>query len=143
MEEFVQKLKSVQVEVEAALHKARDDMKKYVDRKHMDTPQYKPGDKVWLSTKDLKTTRPSRKLMEKQIGPYSITDIISPNAVKLKLPRSIRIDAPINVSRLQPYKPPTLSGQQITPQPPIEIEGELEYEVEQILDSRLRRNKLQ
>jgi transposase InsO family protein len=143
VEEFVQKLKSVQAEVEAALHKARDDMKKYADRKRMHAPQYKPGDKVWLSTKDLATTRPSRKLMEKQIGPYTITDVISPNAVKLKLPRSIRIDAPINVSRLRPYKPPTLPGQQITPQSPIEIEGEPEYEVEQILDSRLRRNKLQ
>src|SRR5882757_4498563 len=31
VEEFVQKLKSVQAEVEAALHKARDEMKKYVD----------------------------------------------------------------------------------------------------------------
>src|SRR5882757_3974881 len=108
MEEFVQKLKSVQVEVEAALHKAHDDMRKYADRKHMDAPQYKPGDKVWLSTKDLKTTHPSRKLMEKQIGPYPIIDIISPNAVKLKLPRSIRIDVPINISHLRPYKPPTL-----------------------------------
>jgi len=91
----------------------------------------------------LETTRPSKKLTEKQIGPYPITQIISPNAVKLKLPRSIRIDAPINVSRLRPYKPPTLPGQQITPQPPIEIEGESEYEVDEILDSRLRRNKLQ
>ena len=80
--------------------------------------------------------------MEKLVGLYLISKIISPNAVELKLPASFRIDVPINVSRLRPYKPPTIPGQQITPQPPIEIEGEPEYIVEEILDSRLRRNKL-
>jgi hypothetical protein len=81
--------------------------------------------------------------MERQVGPYPISKIISPNAVELKLPPSFKIDAPINVSRLRPYKPPTIPGQQTTPQPPIEVEGEPEYIVEEILDSRLRRNKLE
>ena len=143
MDDFVQRMKNVQTEAEAALHKARDDMKRYADRKRAEAPQYKVGDKVWLSTKDLHITRPSRKLMEKHIGPYPISKIISPNAVELKLPASFRIDAPINVSRIRPYKPPTIPGQQITPQPPIQIEGEPEYIVEEILDSRLHRNKLQ
>ena len=106
-------------------------------------PKYQVGDKVWLSTKDLHTTRPSRKLTERQVGPYPISKIISPNAVELKLPPSFKIDAPINVSRLQSYKPPTIPGQQTTPQPPIEVEGEPEYVVEEILDSRLCRNKLE
>jgi len=60
-----------------------------------------------------------------------------------KIQKSIKIDAPINVSRLHPYKPPTVPGQQITPQAPVEVEGEEEYIVEEILDSRLRRNKLE
>ena len=143
VDDFVQRMKNVQTEAEAALHKARDDMKRYADRKRAEAPQYKVGDKVWLSTKDLHITRPSRKLMEKHIGPYPISKIISPNAVELKLPTSFRIDAPINVSHIRPYKPPTIPGQQITPQPPIQIEGEPEYIVEEILDSRLHRNKLQ
>ena len=81
--------------------------------------------------------------MEKQIGPYPISKIISPNAVELKLLPSFKIDAPINVSHLLLYKPPTIPGQQITPQPPIDVEGELEYMVEEILDSRLQHNKLE
>ena len=64
-------------------------------------------------------------------------------AVVLKLPPSFKIDAPINVSRLCPYKPPTIPGQQITPQAPVEVEGEEEYIVEEILDSHLRHNKLE
>ena len=81
--------------------------------------------------------------MEKQVGPYPISKIISPNAVELKLPASFRIDAPINISCLWPYKPPTIPGQQTTPQPPIDVEGEPEYIVGEILDSRLRCNKLE
>jgi glycosylphosphatidylinositol phospholipase D len=90
-------MKNVQAEAEVALHKAHDDMKQYADRTHAHMPRYQVGDKVWLSTKHLHTMQPSRKLMEKQVGPYPISKIISPNAVELKLPPSFKIDAPINV----------------------------------------------
>ena len=82
-------------------------------------------------------------MTEKQIGPYSIAEVISPNVVRLKLPQSFKVDTPINVSHLQPYKPSTIPGQQITLQSPIEVEGEPEYLVEEILDSRLCYNKLE
>jgi len=35
---------------------------------------------------------------------------------------------------MHPYKPPTIPGQQIMPQSPVEVEGEEEYIVEEILD---------
>ena len=53
VEDFVQWMKNVQAEVEAALHKAHDDMKCYADCSHADAPQYQIGDRVWLITKDL------------------------------------------------------------------------------------------
>ena len=109
----------------------------------MHVPKYKEGDQVWLSTKNLNINRPLRKLTKRQIGPYTITHIVSLNAVVLKLPPSFKIDVPINVSRLCPYKPPTIPGQQIMPQVPVEVEGEEEYIVEEILDSHLRCNKLE
>ena len=56
VEYFVQGLKNVQAEAEVALHKVHDDMKHNADRKCMEAPQYKVGDRVWLSTKDLHTT---------------------------------------------------------------------------------------
>jgi len=63
--------------------------------------------------------------------------------VILKYRHHLKVDAPINVSRLCPYKPPTILGQHLTPQAPVTVEGEEEYIVEEILDSRLRRNKLE
>jgi len=143
MDEFVNELKKIQEEAEAALHKARDDKKHFADRTHAHAPEYKEGDQVWLSTKNLNINQPSRKPTERQIGPYTITHVVSPNAVVLKLPPSFKIDVPINVSRLHPYKPPTVPGQQITPQVPVEVEGKEEYIVEEILDSCLRHNKLE
>jgi Chromo (CHRromatin Organisation MOdifier) domain len=110
---------------------------------HTHAPNYKPGNLIWLSTKDLQTQWPSRKLIEKQIGPYPITKIINQNAVKLKLPPSFKIWPEINITCIRPYKLPTIPGQQVTPQPPIKVEGIPEYIVKEILDSWLWQNKLE
>jgi hypothetical protein len=42
---------------------------------------------------------------------------------------------------VEPYKENTIQGRTQEPPPPIEIDGEIEYEVEDILDKRIRRNK--
>jgi hypothetical protein len=135
VDDFVQQLKDVQKEVEAALHKACDDMMHWADWLCTYTPNYKPGDLLWLSTKDLQTQLPSRKLMEKQIGPYPITKFINLNVVKLKLLPPFKIQPEINVTCIQPDKPPTIPGWQVTPQTPIKVEKIPEYVVEEILDS--------
>jgi len=96
--EFVDKLKKIQEEVEAALCKAHDDMKHFADQTHAHMLEYKEGDQVWLSTKNLNINQPLRKLTKRKIGPYTITHVVSPNTVVLKLPPSFKIDAPINVS---------------------------------------------
>jgi len=53
-ENFVEKMKEIQKKVKAALKKAQEDMRKYTDRKRSDIDEYKVGDLVMLSTKDLK-----------------------------------------------------------------------------------------
>jgi len=143
VEKFIEELRKIQGEAEVALCKACDDMKHFADQTCAHVPEYKPGDQVWLSTKNLNINWPSRKLTERQIGPYTIIHVVSPNMVVLKLPPSFKIDALINVSQLCPYKPPTIPGQQIMLQSPVEIEGEEEYVVEEILDSHLRHYKLE
>jgi len=53
VDKFVDKLKKIQEEVEVALHKAHDDMKCFADQMHAHVPDYKVGDQVWLSRKNL------------------------------------------------------------------------------------------
>ena len=80
-------------------------MKRQADRGRKETKDWKRGDRVLLSTKDLMfKERPARKLMDQYIGPYTIEEVISTNAVKLRLPTSMRIHPVVNVSRIVRYK---------------------------------------
>ena len=132
--EFAERMKTVHKEAQAALSKSCDDMTRYADFHRGEAPEYKIGNKVWLSTKNLNVDQPSCKLTERQLGPYEIVKIISSNAVKLKLPTSFKIHDVINVSRICPYCPPT-AGQSTIPPEPVVIEGTPEYKVEEITDS--------
>ena len=74
----------MQEEAEAALRKTQEEMKKYADRGRKESEVWKKGDRVLLSTQDLVfKERPSKKLMERYVGPYVIEEVVSSNAVKL------------------------------------------------------------
>jgi len=105
-EKFMTKMKEIQEEAKAALGKAQEEIKKYADRKRGEANEYKIGDLVMLSTKDLKyqmTGRRTEKLMKRFVGPYKVKKIISENAVKLELPSTIRIHPVVNISRICRY----------------------------------------
>ena len=78
-------------------------MKKYANRKRAEVDEYKVGDLVMLSTKDLKyqmTGRRTEKLTERFVGPYRIKKIISSDAVELELPSTVKIHLVVNISRI-------------------------------------------
>ena len=135
-EKFVTKMKEIQKEVKAALGKAQEEMKKYADRKRGEANEYKVGDLVMLSTKDLKyqmTGRRTEKLIERFVGSYKIKKIISANAVKLELSSTIRIYPVVNISRICRYIGQVEEQRKEQPTPVI-IKGEEEWEVERILN---------
>ena len=83
--EFVKRMKKVQEEVEAALRKTQEEIKRYADRGRKETEVWKKGDRVLLSTKDLVfKERLSKKLTERYMGPYAIEEVVSSNVVKLQ-----------------------------------------------------------
>jgi len=103
-------------------------MKRYMDRKRGGVDEYKVGDLVMLSTKDLKyqmVGRRTEKLMERFVGPYRIKKIISSNAVELELPSTVKIHSVVNVSRIQRYIG-QVKGQRKEQPAPVIIEGEEE-----------------
>jgi len=88
------------------LGRVQEEMKKYADRKREEADNYKVGDLVMLSTKDLKyqmIRRRTKKLIERFVGPYKIKKIISSNTVELVLPSTVKIHLVVNVSRIQQY----------------------------------------
>ena len=122
---------------EAQLHQET-----YKNRYRTPAPAYKKGDLVYLSTRNLRTQRPSHKLDWKHIGPYPIKEVISPYAYKLELPTTARIHPVFHTSLLSLSADDPYKDQVQEPPPPVEIEGKEEFEVEDIVDSLIKRNKL-
>jgi len=133
---FVERMKKVHEEAEAALRKMQEEMKKYADRGRKETEVWKKGDRVLLSTKDLVfKERPTKKLTERYVGPYAIEEVVSSNVVKLQLPSSMRIHPVINISRIVRYKE-QVKGQKKEEGKPVEVEEVEEWKVEKILNKK-------
>jgi Chromo (CHRromatin Organisation MOdifier) domain len=103
------------------------------------------GQKVWLEGTNLKTSHPTKKLTPKCYSPFPIIDVISPVVYHLTLPLSWKIHNIFHVSLLMPYKEMEEHRPNFAKPPPELIEEHEEYEVEQVLASRLfgRWKKLQ
>ena len=85
-EKFMTKMKEIQEKAKAVLEKVQKE--KYTDRKRAKVNEYRAGDLVMLSTKDLKyqmVGRRMEKLTERFVGPYKIKKVILSNAVELEL----------------------------------------------------------
>ena len=119
-------------------------MKLNADKHRSAAPDYIIGQKVWLAIKNLWLTHTSCKLTERWLGPYTIIGLAGPNAVKLKLPRSLQIHPVVNVSQIKPYLGP-MEGQ--TPNRPELVhmteDRDNEWKVNRIVDSCLKNKKLE
>ena len=131
-------------EAKSALNKAKDDNARYYNQRRLPTPTYQPGDKVYLDASDISTTRPSRKLSHRRLGPYMIDKEVSRNTYRLKLPDPMhRLHPVFDVVKLTPAPHDPIEGRHPKPPPPPElVEGEEEYLVEEILDSKMFRGRL-
>ena len=129
----------MQVALERAkecLRVARERMVRFANEKRTERT-FKPGDRVLLSSKHMRLTGP-RKLLPRYIGPFTVTDVINPVAYRLDLPNNVRIHNVFHVSLLKLY----LDGGRVPlPPPPEVVDGELEFEVEKILDHKVVASK--
>jgi len=136
--EFTERIKFATKEAKSAIRKAQEDITRYYNQKRTLAPVYKPGDRVYLDASDIKTTRLSPKLSHHQLGPFEIESQVGLSAYHLKLPHRIRQLHPVfNVIKLSTTpEDPILGRKPQAPLPPIVIDREEEWEVEEILNSR-------
>ena len=88
-------------EAGVVLKKAQEDMKRQVDKKRKEIEDWKKGNRILLSIKDLVfKEKLARKLVDQYIGPYIIEEVVSTNVVKLRLPTSMRIHLVVNMSQI-------------------------------------------
>lgn len=109
------------------------------DARRKTPPKLRIGDQVFVKAHFIKTTRPSKKLSEKYLGPFPIVAQAGPQSYSLQLSDSLRRIHPVfHISVLEPYTPNTIPNRIPEPPPPIEIDGEEEFEIHSIVDSRVR-----
>jgi transposase InsO family protein len=142
-ENFIEQMRQLEEELKIAIENAQQQQQQFANLHRLAPPAFKVGDQVMLNAKNIKTTRPSKKLDFKKLGPFKIVRQINPVAFKLELPPSFDIHDVFHVSLLEPYHANTIDNRTQPPPPPVEIEGESEFEVQEILDSRFYRRKLQ
>ncbi|MBW0482179.1 hypothetical protein O181_021894 [Austropuccinia psidii MF-1] len=137
------KIQSLQQDVKRELEAAINRLKRYADKSRASPPIFNPGDMVWLSSKKIKSRRPTKNLSERGLGPFPILKKISTHAYHLKLSSQWESIHPVfHISLLEPVKKLTIPNCHQEPPPPIIIEEEEEWEVCQILDSKYKRRKL-
>src|SRR5271168_879237 len=143
--DFQQRMADSLSEARSALIKAKDVMARYYNHRRTPAPIFKPCDRVYLDASDIKTTRPSQKLAHRNLGPFVVGRQVGSSAYHLRLPRSMnRLHPVFNVVKLTQAPVDPIPGRRAhTPPPPVLVGDGEEYIVERVLDSRVRRGKLQ
>lgn len=141
-EERARRLKDLHQDLSLELSLACARHKDQADRRRSPTPNFVVGDLVWLLRRHIPTTRPCHKLDHRKLGPFRISECINPVTFRLELPSHYRLHNVFHVSLLEEYHPSSLPGRLSAPPPPVELSTGDEYEVEAILDSRIRNRRL-
>ena len=145
-DEFATRMEELQEVLRNQMLLAQANYEDQANRTRAPAPLYGVGDMVMLDARNIVTKRPSRKLENKRLGPYKVIKIVSTHSVELDLPVDFRIHPVFHVHLLEPM-PTELphAGHVPEPPPPVIIDGEDEWEVDQIVDSRYfgRRKRLQ
>jgi len=142
---FTKRMESTTEEAKSAIHKVQEDMMRYYNRRRSPTPVFKPGDQVYLDASDIKMTCLSPKLSHRRLGPFEVERQVGLSAYRLKLPHGLRKLHPVfNVVKLSAAPNDPIPGRKLlAPLPPIVVDGELEWEVEEVLDSHWHQRRFQ
>lgn len=140
---LVTKMAEIHDHLQAEIRYAQDRQETNANSRRIPAPLYKVCDQVWLNAKNIQTTRPSRKLDWKRLGRFKVKAVISPYAYELDLPPTMKIHPVFHVSKLEPCANDPLPGHVPPPAPPVMVDGDEEWEVDDLLDSRLRYSRPQ
>jgi len=133
-------LHQLHAELKVQLTHAQEQFSAQADRRRSDPPSFNIGDMVLLRSEHIRTTRPTKKLSAKFLGPFKILKKHGTHSYALQLPHDMRAVHPVfHVSQLKPLTVNEIPNRTQPPPPPVQIDEQLEYEVAEILDSKIDR----
>ena len=114
--------------------------KKFTDNRQSPAPRINVGNSVYILAKFIKTTCPSKKLAEKYLGPFEVTNRPGSHSYRVNLPDHLRAIHPVfHISQLEPAPLNQIPNRTNPPLPPIELDSNLKFEVTEVLDSKLNK----
>jgi len=108
------------------------------NRKNQPWKPFKEGEQVWLDNRNLPLPYASKKLSQRREGPFTIIKQTSLVNYELKLPQKWKIHNRFHASLLTPVVENDIYGKHTLKPPPILVTGEEEYEIEAILNHRVK-----
>ena len=86
-----------------ALQRTREQNVRYANAHRCPAPEYRVGEKVWLSTKNIRLQGETKKMSPRYVGPFSIAKMVNPVTIRLRLPPTMRIHPVFHVSLVKTY----------------------------------------
>jgi len=126
-------------ETSAAFELAAEAMKRSYDQSHQPAKPHAVGDLLLLDVRGIETTRPSKKLDDKRLGPFPVTELIGLQDYRLRLLPSWKIGNTFHTSKLTHYTIPAFPSQ-IEPTPIPDL-AEAQPIIDSIISHRNLRKK--
>jgi len=140
---FANRMADLNSHLQVQMRVAQDRYEGTINKSRLAAPVFRVGDKVYVSARNIQTARNSHKLDWKRIGPYPVTERVSPYAYRIAFPKSVKIHPVRSITELDLAHSDPLPGQAIVPPPPVVVEGHEEHAVDEVLDSRILRKEPQ
>ena len=116
---YLSNLEKIHTQLKHLIANAQTRYKKSADNHHSPAPEINVGDHVFVLAKFIKTTRPSKKLSEKFLGPFEVSDRLGLYSYRVKLPDHLKAIHPVfHISQLEPAPPNQISNRIEPPPPP-------------------------
>ena len=138
---YMTDLDKIHNQLRVTLKASQDRYKHFADKSRSQAPDFAIGDLVLLNSKNIRTSRPTRKLAERYLGPFKIIQKIAASAFKLKLPAELSAIHPVfHVSLLELAQPSDIPGRASEPPGPVDLEEDV-FSVKALVDSRNNKRK--
>src|SRR6266540_169671 len=115
---------------------------KAMDAHCMPPPNFTLGECAYVKECYFCTRRPTKKLAKKYLSPYDLIAQVGTHSFTLKLPDALRSVHPVfHVSMLKPHTPSSIPNHTEPPPMPVEVDGELKYEIAKILNTKIDKRR--
>ena len=125
-------------ELKTTISEAQRHYQGHADACRMPAPDFIVRQQAFIKAKFFYMTWPSKKLSKKFLGPFEILAKAGTHSYTVHLPDTIHGVHPIfHVSMLEPATPNKILNCIQSPPPPVEVQGELEFEISEVLHSKI------